>query len=172
MLIFSTIAHLVQVTHQYGMRRKERPKKHTLNTCNLLLHFRCFGAKRGLYELLSAKNNNKLVGVCAKCKQSQAACDAALKEAKAWKDEIQGSGVEGLAERGVSNMEEEDLKHAKDCCMQHVLSLQPDFQAEKPLLQLVIEKAGHKCFFLPKFHCELNPIKMVWGQAKWCKWRF
>ncbi|KAF8219024.1 hypothetical protein L208DRAFT_1344432 [Tricholoma matsutake] len=50
--------------------------------------------------------------------------------------------------------------------MQCVLSLQPDFRAEKPLLQLVIEKAGHKCFFLPKFHCELNPIEMVWGQAK------
>lgn len=50
--------------------------------------------------------------------------------------------------------------------MQHVLLLQPDFQMEKPLLQLVIEKAGHKCLFLPKFHCELNPIKMVWGQAK------
>jgi len=69
-------------------------------------------------------------------------------------------------------MEEEDLEHAKDCCMQHVLSLQPYFWAEKPLLQLVIEKAGHKCFFLPKFHCQLNPIEMVWGQAKQCKWRF
>ena len=31
---------------------------------------------------------------------------------------------------------------------------------------MVIEKAGHKCLFLPKFHCELNPIKMVWDQAK------
>ena len=38
--------------------------------------------ERGLYEPLSAKHNNKLVGVCAKCKQSQAAHDAALKEAK------------------------------------------------------------------------------------------
>ena len=50
--------------------------------------------------------------------------------------------------------------------MQHVLSLQPDFVNEKPLLQLMIEKAGHKCLFLPKFHCELNPIEMVWGQTK------
>ncbi|CAK5269391.1 unnamed protein product, partial [Mycena citricolor] len=42
----------------------------------------------------------------------------------------------------------------------------PDFLAEKPLFQVIIEKEGHKCFFLPKFHCELNPIEMVWGQAK------
>jgi hypothetical protein len=54
--------------------------------------------ERGLYEPLAAKHNNKLVGVCAKCKQSQEARDAALKEAKAQKDEIEGSGVEGLAE--------------------------------------------------------------------------
>jgi hypothetical protein len=50
--------------------------------------------------------------------------------------------------------------------MQRVLSLQSDFVNEKPLLQLMIEKAGHKCLFLPKFHCELNPIEMVWGQMK------
>ena len=50
--------------------------------------------------------------------------------------------------------------------MQCVLFLQPDFVNEKPLLQLVIEKAGHKCLFHPKFHCELNPIEMVWGQTK------
>ena len=60
----------------------------------------------------------------------------------------------------------------KDCCMQHVLSLEKDFLEEKPLLQLIIEKAGHKCLFLPKFHCELNPIEMVWGQAKQSKFYY
>ena len=35
-----------------------------------------------------------------------------------------------------------------------------------PRLQQVIEAAGHKCYFLPKFHCELNPIKMYWGWVK------
>jgi transposase len=34
------------------------------------------------------------------------------------------------------------------------------------LLQTLIEAAGHKCYFLPKFHCELNPIEMQWGWAK------
>ena len=58
---------------------------------------------------------------------------------------------------------------ACNCCMQCVLFLQPDFVNEKPLLQLVIEKAGHKCLFLPKVHCKLNLIEMVWGQMKWSK---
>ncbi|KAF8580621.1 hypothetical protein K439DRAFT_1356652, partial [Ramaria rubella] len=41
-----------------------------------------------------------------------------------------------------------------------------DFKAEKPLLQITIEAAGHQCYFLPKFHCELNPIEMYWGWTK------
>lgn len=52
------------------------------------------------------------------------------------------------------------------CCMWKVLLEQTDFLTEKPLLQIVIEAAGHKCYFLPKFHCELNPIEMYWGWVK------
>jgi hypothetical protein len=121
---------------------------------------------RGLLRNLEEKHGKKLVAICNTCKLSQAACDKAVKEAKAREDEIEGSGIEGLNDRGVSDMEQADLDRLKDCCMQRVLSLQADFRAEKPLLQLVIEDAGHKCLFLPKFHCELNPIEMVWGQAK------
>jgi transposase len=47
-----------------------------------------------------------------------------------------------------------------------ILENQEDFKSEKPLLQIIIEGAGHKCYFLPKFHCELNPIEMYWGWAK------
>ena len=89
-----------------------------------------------------------------------------MKQAKAKQDEIEGSGIEGLNSCGVSDLEAEDLERPRDCCMQQVLSLQKDFREEKPLLQLVIENAGHKCLFLPKFHCELNLTEMVWGQAK------
>jgi hypothetical protein len=52
--------------------------------------------------------------------------------------------------------------------MRKVLSEQADFRAEIPLLQLVIKRAGHLCYFLPKFHCELNPIEMCWGCVKIC----
>jgi hypothetical protein len=121
----------------------------------------------GLLEELSANSpNGKPVGVCSQCKLSQEARDKAAKAAKARREEADGVGMEGLADRYECAAEVEDLECARNCCMQRVLSLQPDFMNKKPLLQLVIEKAGHKCLFLPKFHCELNPIEMVWGQTK------
>jgi len=41
-----------------------------------------------------------------------------------------------------------------------------DIMFEKSELQLMIESRGHICEFLPKFHCELNPIERVWGRSK------
>ena len=49
----------------------------------------------------------------------------------------------------------------KNCCMACLLSKQEDFTNQISRLEIVITKAGHKCLFLPKFHCELNPIEMV-----------
>jgi hypothetical protein len=57
----------------------------------------------------------------------------------------------------------------KWCCAYQVLSLQDDFVNEKPLLQHYLEGHGHVCLFLPKFHCELNPIEMLWGYVKYCE---
>ena len=37
---------------------------------------------------------------------------------------------------------------------------------EKPLIQSIIEDAGHVCLFLLHFHCELNAIELLWGFAK------
>src|SRR5688500_17687549 len=34
-----------------------------------------------------------------------------------------------------------------DCCARRILSLQPDFLAQKSQLQEEIEKQGHKCIF-------------------------
>ena len=30
----------------------------------------------------------------------------------------------------------------------------------------MVESRGHVCLYLPKFHCELNPIEMCWCHAK------
>jgi len=47
------------------------------------------------------------------------------------------------------------------CCMARLLSQQADFQNQPSMLETMLRKAGHACLFLPKFHCELNPIEMV-----------
>ncbi|KZT64806.1 hypothetical protein DAEQUDRAFT_657871, partial [Daedalea quercina L-15889] len=52
------------------------------------------------------------------------------------------------------------------CCAKHILDLQPDFEAQCSLVQETIKEAGHLCLFLPKFHCELNPIEFFWGAVK------
>jgi len=45
--------------------------------------------------------------------------------------------------------------------MARLLSKQDDFAKQESLLEILIQEAGHECIFLPKFHCELNPIEMV-----------
>ena len=42
-----------------------------------------------------------------------------------------------------------------------VMGACPDIIKQKSALQLSIENRGHLCDFLPKFHCELNPIELV-----------
>ena len=37
------------------------------------------------------------------------------------------------------------------------------------MLQYYIENWGNICMFLPKFHCKLNLIEMLWGYAKYCE---
>lgn len=47
------------------------------------------------------------------------------------------------------------------------LPVQQDFKADKTtLLQQLVESRGHVCLYLPKFHCELNPIEQCWCHAK------
>ena len=36
----------------------------------------------------------------------------------------------------------------------------------KKLVENFLEARNHIVLFIPKFHCELNPIERVWGQAK------
>jgi len=52
------------------------------------------------------------------------------------------------------------------CCMARILQNHKDFREQQSIIAQLIEDRGHKCVFLPKFHCELNPIEMYWGYAK------
>jgi len=50
---------------------------------------------------------------------------------------------------------------SENCCMARLLSQQDDFKNQPSQLENLIHSRGHYCIFLPKFHCELNPIEMV-----------
>ncbi|KJA19534.1 hypothetical protein HYPSUDRAFT_204573 [Hypholoma sublateritium FD-334 SS-4] len=58
---------------------------------------------------------------------------------------------------------------SQNCCLARLLSQQDDFKNQPSQLETFIKSRGHECIFLPKFHCELNPIEMYWG---WCKYRY
>lgn len=74
-----------------------------------------------------------------------------------------------------------EADHAADncCCCKRLLGSQPDFRSERSALERVVEAGsreligprgpitvGHRCLFLPKYHCELNWIERYWGTAK------
>ena len=50
--------------------------------------------------------------------------------------------------------------------MRKILANHEDFRTEKTILESFLSEKGHIGLFLPKFHCELNPIERIWGEAK------
>lgn len=56
---------------------------------------------------------------------------------------------------------------ATNCCARRTMMNQPDFLNQKTTLQLLAESQGCSVIYLPKYHCELNPIEQCWGAAKW-----
>ena len=59
-----------------------------------------------------------------------------------------------------------DVRGMKLEDMRKELASHPDFQDEQPEIVNFLKRKGHACLFLPKFHCELNPIEKCWAQAK------
>ncbi|KAF8604448.1 hypothetical protein BDV93DRAFT_403884, partial [Ceratobasidium sp. AG-I] len=110
--------------------------------------------ERGQLETLDCNQSGNPVGVCTLCKQL-------IRRPKSKWLKIRNSTKDtGLDEERL------DPVSKSTCCMLCCLSAQQDFLDKKPKIQILIEGAGHKCIFLPKFHCELNPIEMYWGYAK------
>ena len=50
--------------------------------------------------------------------------------------------------------------------MRTILAGHDDFKNEKCRVDTFLSNCGHTCVFIPKFHCELNPIERVWSQSK------
>jgi len=117
------------------------------------------------YTTLCQEHHTKVVGKCASCTKSQLCRDAERHVAFA-----EATGQKGSATAEDVAVADSEIQSTPDdewCCMHRVLMLQEDFQSEKPLIQSIIEDAGHICLFLPRFHCELNPIEMLWGFGKY-----
>ncbi|GAA5973054.1 hypothetical protein JCM11641_000388 [Rhodosporidiobolus odoratus] len=74
-----------------------------------------------------------------------------------------GPGMEEFVGRAEESWKEEKRTER---CWTRILDLQYDFSTEKPEPQLEIEKLGHKCVFLPPYHCELKPIELYWAYLK------
>src|SRR6266851_8650182 len=112
-------------------------------------------------------SHRKLVGKCGSCTKSQvrkdAECHIALADAMGQDNSVKVEDID-LIENAVPPI----ANNEGWCCMHQVLALQEDFQNKKPLIQTVIEDAGHICLFLLQFHCELNAIEMLWRYAKYC----
>ena len=49
----------------------------------------------------------------------------------------------------------------------NVLGEMRDFEFQKTQVEVILSK-GYKVMFIPKFHCEINPIVCVWCHAKHC----
>eukprot|EP00047_Mylnosiga_fluctuans_P022322 m.117949 g.117949 ORF g.117949 m.117949 type:complete len:433 (-) comp9218_c1_seq1:3068-4366(-) len=62
--------------------------------------------------------------------------------------------------------EDPDRKSRSNCCARRLLASQPDFAAQRSLLEETCEHQGVRVIFLPKFHCEMNPIEYLWGFSK------
>lgn len=75
-----------------------------------------------------------------------------------WKEGMTMDGKKTLRSGRVVKNQDMSARHALKGCL--------DIMSEKSELQLAIEERGHMCDFLPKFHCELNPIELVWGRSK------
>ncbi|KZP15171.1 hypothetical protein FIBSPDRAFT_921259, partial [Athelia psychrophila] len=96
-------------------------------------------------EFERRRGGKKLLGKCKDCQMSNIKKDAARQLALA---EAMGTD---------DTISDEVLEAAQS----------EDFVNEKPRIQHYLESRGHKCLFLPKFHCELNPIEMLWGYVKY-----
>ncbi|KAF8593252.1 hypothetical protein BDV93DRAFT_460945 [Ceratobasidium sp. AG-I] len=81
--------------------------------------------------------------------------------------------VELLKERGIdaSKLNRECpafkcIPNRSRCCVRRILFDILDAQSPPAVLESLANSLGSKVIFLPKFHCELNPIEQVWGYAK------
>ena len=65
-----------------------------------------------------------------------------------------------LQERGI------DVKGMNAEKMRQKFNEFTDFTNQPTILEELVQRRGHICLYLPKYHCELNPIERNWCHAK------
>jgi len=98
------------------------------------------------YIKICKERDVKDIRKCAVCSKSETYKDA---ERCVMFAEAAGEATSSADELTVAGTVMPPTPHNMWCCMQRVLSLQEDFQAERPLIQMLIEDSGHICLFLP-----------------------
>ena len=71
-----------------------------------------------------------------------------------------------IGARAICKMRGIDIKGKKLDDLKAILAQHPDLANEKSQLKHLLNSRGHVCYFIPKFHCELNPIERCWAQSK------
>ncbi|TFL05730.1 hypothetical protein BDV98DRAFT_232047 [Pterulicium gracile] len=114
-------------------------------------HYNFRGLPKGM-KILAAEcgyDVSKLIGQCATCKLEHS-----------WKPHLDLTPHEiYLADEADGNDSGEEDERPFSCCLRRLLENQGDIKNQTSLLQEIVEEAGYKCHFLPKFHPELNPIE-------------
>ena len=118
---------------------------------------RLVGHSKGLKQILLERG---LIDGTSRLKSKCGTADKKKrKDAKAKEGIGIGESVEVPKHAGVLNGEA--------CCLEYLLSEQPDFKDQQNAIQELVISRGHYCIFLPKYHPELNFIERYWSRVKW-----
>ena len=87
-----------------------------------------------------------------------------------WNGQVQRMVLEDGRQKGMKRVLEErgvNTYKMKADEMRKQLKKYDDFGAEGvPIVEELVAERGHMCVFIPRFHCELNPIERCWCHAK------
>ncbi|KAF7319733.1 hypothetical protein MKEN_00755500 [Mycena kentingensis (nom. inval.)] len=75
-------------------------------------------------------------------------------------------GKENLRAQCGTSFKCKDTSPTARCCCRRILYNQPDFVNVESLIETLARDQGSCVLFLPKFHCEVNPIEQYWGHGK------
>lgn len=108
-----------------------------------------------------------LEGLLSKCEAFEET-GLEKKNAICWAEHLIKQAEHPLREDLLTALQFLPLHNMNDCDTFKILSTQSDVENEKPMLQRVIDNAGHASGFCCKFHVELNTTEIFWCNIKQC----